>query len=227
MSRRRRFRPWLRRPMGFRREMSGRYPHWLLSAVAGIGLALLAIHLLEAGLRPVARDMALVQLQSTVSSMIQASVSATLADEGVSYADLVTLRTDRAGDITAMTTSTARMNALRDSVLDRLLPQAAALEGEVLDIPVGSLTGLTLLSGRGPSVAVRVAAVAAAQADFRSDFTDAGINQTRHQIVLDVQVTLVVLIAGETVEETVSVSVPAAETILVGQVPQVYLQGIG
>ena len=215
------YRPWLRKPGRRTGAPGGR----LLPALLGVGLALLAIHGVEAGLGPAARTLALAQLRSTVTAMIQATVDQTLAGEGVAYSDLVTLRTDDTGAITAMTASAPRMNALRAQILDDLIPQAAALDSGTLGVPLGDLTGLTLLSGRGPRVPVRVLSVVSADAQFRSVFTEAGINQTRHQILLDVQVSLTVLIAGETVEAAVSSSIPAAETVLVGQVPQVYLQG--
>ena len=54
-------------------------------------------------------------------------------------------------------------------------------------------------------------------------FTSAGINQTLHQIMLDVEVEITLLIPGGKTETRVDAAVCVAETLLMGQVPDTYL----
>ena len=90
-------------------------------------------------------------------------------------------------------------------------------------MPVGSLTGISLFSGRGFSLPVEVVAVGSAHGDFQSQFTSAGINQTRHRILLEVTVSVEILLPGETMQTEICPQVPIAETVIVGQVPDTYL----
>ena len=99
-----------------------------------------------------------------------------------------------------------------------------SLDGQDLGIPLGSLTGLASASNLGPNIPVRVLTAATPSADFRNVFTSAGINQTLHQIMLEVQVEVTLLIPGGTVETVVEAQVCAAETLLVGSVPETYLE---
>ena len=58
-----------------------------------------------------------------------------------------------------------------------------------------------------------------------SSFEEAGVNQTCHRLTLTLQTEVAVLIPGEKLEISVEASVPLAETVLVGSVPAVYVNG--
>ena len=65
--------------------------------------------------------------------------------------------------------------------------------------------------------------MASAEGNYRNDFTSAGVNQTLHRILLDVSVTARLLLPGGVVETQVSTPVCVAETVIIGQPPQTYL----
>ena len=91
-----------------------------------------------------------------------------------------------------------------------------------LSIPVGSLSGSVLLAGRGPRISVRMESVGSSSANFENAFTSAGINQTKHQIVLNIDVAVSILLPGFSTATTVSNAVTVAETVIVGSVPDTY-----
>ena len=108
--------------------------------------------------------------------------------------------------------------AVADDVLERL-GQVSASE---LAVPLGTLTGSPLLAGRGPKLTVKMETMGTAAATFRDKFTAAGINQTKHQILLDVDVYVTILLPGITTYTKVSNEISVAETVIVGSVPQTY-----
>ena len=91
-----------------------------------------------------------------------------------------------------------------------------------LSIPVGTLTGSALLAGRGPRISVRMESVGSSSARFENRFTSAGINQTNHRIVLEVNVSVSILLPGFTTATQVANEVTVAETVIVGAVPDTY-----
>ncbi len=149
-------------------------------------------------------------------------MNGTLTSEAISYSDLVTLEKDAAGQVSVLATNTAQLNALRTEILDQVLTQVEQLDSQELGVPLGSLTGFATASDLGPVLPVRTAAVPTA--DFENVFTSTGINQTLHRIMLNVRVECTLLIPGGTVDTTVEAQVCAAETLLVGQVPDAYLE---
>ena len=93
---------------------------------------------------------------------------------------------------------------------------------EELGVPIGSVLLPELLSGRGPKIPVRVLAVRTSDAVFRSSFESAGINQTKHSIIIDIHVVITILTWTGTQEISVDSAVVAAETVIVGTVPTTY-----
>lgn len=218
---------WLRVPSARRGNArpvrTGRNRLWV-AAVLGVGLALLAIRLCDVALRPVVTAMAEAKTKNAVTLMMTDAITQTLSSEAISYDDIVTLQKDESGRIVAMSSSSAQMNALRAKLLADITEQAKTLDSNALGIPLGSLTGWVWLSNWGPLLPVRVLTVASADAAFRNLFTSAGINQTQHQVMLDVTVTVKLLLPGGAVEVPVSTQVSVCETIIVGDVPEAYLQ---
>jgi hypothetical protein len=69
-----------------------------------------------------------------------------------------------------------------------------------------------------------VLAIRNSDASFSSYFSEAGINQILHQLTMNVTVDVSILVLGNTRSLSVSSQVVVAETIIVGQVPDTYLQ---
>lgn len=196
----------------------------LLSGAVGIGIALLVISFFEAQLGPVLNAMASAKVSNVVTRSLDGAIAAQVEKSGLTYSDIITMEKDDSGRITALTSNMAVLNHLRTGILGTVVEAVEQIDTGDLAIPMGNLTGVNFLSGRGFSVPVEVVSVGSAHAEYKNLFTDAGINQTRHQIVLDVTVTVKILLPGDTMETDVTAQVPVAETVIVGAVPDTYLQ---
>ena len=218
-----RIRPWLRTPRrrGSRLERGGGR---LLPLVIGVGLALAVIFLIDSALRPTLTALARARVENAVTRIVNDAVNGTLTSEAISYSDLVTLEKDAAGQVSVLAANTAQLNALRTEILGKVLAQVEQLDSQELGVPLGSLTGFATASDLGPVLPVRVLTAAVPTADFENVFASAGINQTLHRIMLNVRVECTLLIPGGTVDTAVEAQVCAAETLLVGQVPDAYLE---
>jgi sporulation protein YunB len=118
---------------------------------------------------------------------------------------------------------TADSTRFKRLVTERLADRLESLDPSTLAIPLGTLTNVIPFSALGPSVRVRVQSVGDIQTSYVNEFTSAGVNQTKHSIYLQVDVTVYLLIPGEIVPVTVQDRVCVAETIIVGEVPDTYL----
>ena len=189
-----------------------------LSLLAGLLLGLGAIVWLNCQLRP----MVLAVSESTLSNQVSRIVSRVLGETEIDYSDLVQLRYDESGTLSAVTTQMETGNRLRGALVSRLLEELSALEERTVSVPAGSLTGLTLLSGRGVHIPVEVVGVSDVDSRFDSSLTPAGINQTLHRIDLVVTTDLTLLLPGGPVTHAFISRVTVAETVLLGQVPENY-----
>ena len=195
---------------------------------AGIWLTLLALALLAAvasllwHLKPVMASMATARVSNTVNRIVSAAVNEAVADGEIDYQNFVIFDKDDTGHITALRSNVAEVNRMQGRIADEILLRLAEVSTSELEIPLGTLTGSALLAGRGPSLFVRMQAVGSASATFRNQFTAAGINQTRHQIFLDVDVYMSILLPGMKTSTKVSNEIAVAETVIVGGVPDTY-----
>lgn len=213
----------LRGKLWFSRRVNGNLLSLVLSAILGIGLAVWVIHALDGSVRPVLTEMARAKVTNAVTQIVDEAVAGTLEEDGATYRDMVELQTDASGQITALTSDSAQLNRLRNEILETIITQVDLLDSEELGVPLGNLTEFSIFSDWGPVVPVQVLSVATAKAEFRNQFSDAGINQTRHQIMLDVTVDVVLLIPGGTEQVRVESSICTAETVIIGRVPDTYL----
>ena len=196
---------------------------WLAGAL-GVLLAAALIFGLDLRLRPVVETMAEAKVTNAVTRLLDSAVTAEIQDRAITYSDLITVEKDESGRITALTSNMSALNDLRASILSDAVAAVDEIDTQSLAIPVGNLTGINFLSGRGFDLPVEVMTVGSAHAVFQSQFTDAGINQTRHQILLEVTVSVDILLPGGDLPAEITAQVPVAETVIVGSVPDTYVE---
>lgn len=190
-----------------------------------IGAILIALLLLiESQLRPVVEGVAAYQAKVFATRMVNDAVLAELAREGVGYSDFVLLSRNNNGDITSIQSDMVEINRLKAQVTDAVLRELEGMEASSIQIPLGTLMGNELTSGRGPMVELKVYPAGYVQTDIYSRFTDAGINQTHHQIMLGASVQMQAVIPGYSIRCEVTTSYCIAQTVIVGNIPDAYVQ---
>lgn len=188
-------------------------------------LALFVLFTLAAAafrLRPILEQVATTRVHSTVNRIVAQAVQDSVTSGEIRYEELVTLDKDNEGRVTVVRSNMAAFNQLQSQILDLILERIAQTSPRDLSIPVGNLTGSALLAGRGPRITVRMESVGSSTAWFENEFASAGINQTRHEIVLHVNVSVSILLPGFTTATQVANEVTVAETVIVGAVPDTY-----
>lgn len=195
-----------------------------LRRVFAIGLLLIVglTLLFRLRLAPMAERLMATQVDNQASDAINAAIAEQIEAGEIDYSRMITVEKDAQGNVTALRTNIAEINRLKTSVLERVDARLQNLSMEELGVPIGSIVLPELLSGRGPKIPVRVLAVRTSDAVFRSSFTGAGINQTKHSITIDVHVVITILTWTGTQEISVDSAVVAAETVIVGNVPTTY-----
>ena len=103
------------------------------------------------------------------------------------------------------------------------IAQAADSESLNIRIPFGNLLGSNLLMGRGPKIPVQVKMLTSSFVRFDNDLISTGINQSRHVITLVADVDIDIIIPLSTVSTTVETTILIAETVIVGRVPETYV----
>lgn len=198
-----------------------------LTVLVALFMAAALVFALELRARPLAEELARTQLQNEMTGRMERALLYELSARQLDYRSFVSVERSEGGGITAITANIAELNRLRANLLSDVL---ASLEEDgvlTIEIPMGSLVDLDFLWARGPSLRLHAISAGTVSAEYESEFTSAGVNQTLHRILLDIQIPLRLMLPGGYVDTSADTRLCVAETVIVGTVPETYLQVTG
>lgn len=174
--------------------------------------------------RLVIRDLAQTSVKNATSDLANDAVAKQIENGNIQYDRIVYFEKDINGRITALKTNIGEVNHLKTDILNIINGKILALDAADIGVPIGSLFLPEFFSGKGFVIPVHILAIRNSDATFSSNFLQAGINQTLHQLVMEVSVDAAVLVLGETSTFQVSSQIVVAETVIVGEVPNTFIQ---
>lgn len=169
-------------------------------------------------------ELAETSVRNATSDLTNIAIDSQIQSGNIAYDRIVYFEKDINGKITALKTNIGEVNRLKTDVLKTINQKILSLDTSDIGIPVGSLLLPELLSGRGPAIPIRILSIRNSDAEFYSDFSQAGINQTLHRLIMKVNIDVSVLVLGQVDSFTVTSQVIIAETVIIGDVPNTYLQ---
>lgn len=204
-----------------RRQNWRRHGRAYLLVLIPLMLALCYTLMLHA-IRPLLFDHAENYVVHEASFALYDVLTDTVYQNRAEYANLVELERDDEQNVTALKTDGILANHLKVQVSQAVYEALDELEHSKMEISLGSLLGPDLFGGFGPSFQIGISSLGYVQADFISAFTDAGINQTRHQIILEVTAEIRILTGLGGVDTEVTNQLVVSDTVIVGHVPEQY-----
>lgn len=174
-------------------------------------------------LLPLARQMAVTQVVNNASNIINDAIDSQIRNNAIDYNSMVSLEKNGDGSVSALKTNIAEVNRLKTQIIDQVNGELLDLDMEQIGIPIGNLLFPAFFSGRGFLLPVKVLSIQSSEATFENKFSQAGINQTLHQILMNISIQMLVVSPGGTDVAEVSSQVVVAETVIVGMVPDNYL----
>ena len=197
---------------------------WLWRLFWLLLILIAAFCLFRSRFRNVIRELAETQVKNTTSDLTNDAIAKQIAAGNIAYDRIVYFEKDLDGRITAMKTNMTEINRLKTDILNLINDEILALDTSDIGIPLGSLFLPEFFSGKGPAIPVHILSIRNSDANFASHFSEAGINQTLHQLTMVVSVDVAVLVLGETSSFNISTEVVIAQTVIVGEVPNTFLQ---
>ena len=166
-----------------------------------------------------------VELKS--KSMTTQAINSAIADVlggTITYNDLVNIVTNEIGDVELIQANTLKVNMLSKDIARSTETKLDTFGQSGIKIPLGTFTGMTFLVGKGPSLTLSTMPIGAVTCAFESIFESAGINQTAHRIYLNVTADVGVVLPFTTRKLRTSQAVMVSENIIIGKIPDVYLE---
>jgi len=174
---------------------------------------------------PIVVSLSQEKVRSLSTSVISESVEDVLSTSHVSYSDLVNVEYNDKREITLISTNSIEINNLVRRITYQVQVKIDAIGNQGVEIALGTFTGIPFLYGLGPEVSVKLVPIGTVNTKFDSSFTSAGLNQTLHRLYFTVNVNVGVVLPSMTKNFLTSLEVELCESVIVGKVPEVYLQG--
>ncbi|NLT20300.1 MAG: sporulation protein YunB [Syntrophomonadaceae bacterium] len=205
--------------------MYGRYKWRRRFTIAMLILIILSIiysdYKIKMSLMEIAESKAQIEETEIINRIINEQVV-----NHIEYTDIVTIHKDDKGKIVLIQPDTIMMNKIMSNTVMEIAHALNTMGEREIRIPMGALFGSRILAGYGPGMKVRIIPTGQVYVQFMNKFDQAGINQTRHLVYFNVDSKIKIAVPFINEEIKVSTTVPIAETIIVGEVPDTYVNFI-
>lgn len=183
----------------------------LVTAVVG------AVSVLEFTLRPTIMTLSEAKARIVAVEAINDAVQMVIG--GVEYRNLVNVRTDNQGRVVLLQYNSMEINRLATEAIAAIQNRLKQMSGERFAIPLGQVLGSKLFSFYGPRIWVNLVPIGTVQVKVKENVNEAGINQVRHMIYLEVKAWMKVVIPLVSEDIEVVSQIPVTEVTTIGEVP--------
>jgi len=194
----------------------------ILSVIIIVAIFIIVDIKLKSSILQLAKSQAQLKETAAINRIVNEKVV-----NNIEYKDLVSIHKDDQGRIVLIQPNTIMLNQIMTQTVVEVSNSIAKMREDTISIPAGQLLGPAFIAGYGPKFQVKIIPAGEVQVNVLNKFNQAGVNQTRHLIYFEINSNI--KIAVPYLDETIRVStvIPLAETIIVGEVPETYLNFSG
>ncbi len=196
-------------------------PKKYINVVTIIIIAICTVMFLLNTITPVYNRLCESEAKATATKIVNNTIDNVM--DKYTYNDLVTISKDNNGKINSIQANITTLNKLVSEISSNIQNSIDSQENRDIYIRLGSFTGITILSGRGPKVPIRISSIGNIDTELSSQFESAGINQTIHKINLKINCEIQILTPFNTITSSIDENVILAENIVIGEIPESYL----
>lgn len=192
----------------------------LLAAV----LCVACVAAVDSRVRPLVQSYGQMSARRSAMLAVHGGVERVLGASSAAYRRFVTVERDDSGRVLSLETDVTAINQVKAAISNAVIEELSAREKQVIQLPLGSLLGGSFFTGRGPFLPITVHTGGTVIATLSDEFSDAGINQTKHSVYLDMQVLMTAALPLEKTSIELETRFLLCESVLVGDVPQTVLE---
>lgn len=160
-------------------------------------------------------------IKNLTVNALNSAVSSTI-DENV-YNNLITITKNNNGDVVLMQVNPQNVNLLNTSIILNAQNNLRLMGDAGFSVPLGTFSGISIFNGIGPKINIKMVPIGSVNCSFLSQFNSVGINQTHHKIYLNITASVCILLPITNKTITTMQQVLVAENIILGSVPETYL----
>lgn len=165
--------------------------------------------------------------EATIRSITTVAVNDAIyytLNDNLRYEDLITINYDESGNVSTITTDSLKINRIARDTAYLSQENLTRMSAEGIMVPIGALTGIEALAGFGEKINIKIIPISNVECRFVSKFVDAGINQTKHSLYLEIVSDISIIMPTQTKNLASTIEVLICESVITGKIPDTYLQ---
>lgn len=206
------------------RQMGIKKPFVLFLFLFIIFLILFCIISYVKRVSPIIKDMCESNANAVSVKIVNNSVYDYISDK--EYSDFVNIEKDNSGNIKSISANTKSINKMTNEISNNLIKLMEENEESYIRVPIGSFSGTNFFAGIGPKIKVKSMPSGTVDVKLLSEFSSVGINQTKHTLSLDITISMRIIAPFFTDALTYNSKVIIAETVIVGDIPELYYDNL-
>lgn len=192
--------------------------------VAIISLLLIAVaYIAQRNVTKILISVSEATIRSITTVAVNDAIYYTLNDD-LRYEDLITVTYDPEGNVSTITTNSLQINKIARDTAYLSQENLTRMSEAGIQVPIGALTGIEALAGFGSKINIKIIPISNVGCRFVSKFEDAGINQTKHSLYLEIVSDISIILPDKTSNLASTIEVLICESIIAGKIPEAYLQ---
>lgn len=204
---------------GFLHKKSTKF--FLILIVLIVILSVVAIYF-SRNVKPIVLDYSKATVRALgVNAVNQAAII--VINNELKYEDLFQIEYDNNHKVSMIKANSPEINTLARNMATVTQNNLRTIGMQELYIPLGTFSGINLLTGHGPDIVIKIMPIGNVLCDFKSQFIQAGINQTVHKIYIDVIVDISIILPIDDISVQVNTEILVCENLIIGEIPDVYL----
>ncbi len=192
----------------------------ILWIIALILLLLCMYKFIDKNIKPTVIAISEIRARSITTQTINDTIRIKIKRD-INYNDLIFVKYDNEGKVVLMQANTILMNSIAAEVALEVQEQLEKMSKSKIKVPLSNAFDTQIITL--PSISVQIVPQGAVSVDFATEFESAGINQTRHRIYIIVNTDIKMIVPLVTESLRITTNIPIAETIIVGDVPERYV----
>lgn len=190
--------------------------------VVAVSLIIALICTVENRITPVIKDVAAAQAENMANNAIEDAIVQVLSENEITYSSLVDIEKDNRGAVSTVKADTVSMNMLKNKISLAVSEKIQEIDSKKISIPLGTVVGISVFSGKGPLVTTEVTLASNVNLTIGNQFVSAGINQTLHEIIVNIDAVIFVIMPHSSTSAEVHTNFCIAQTVIIGTVPETF-----
>ena len=175
---------------------------------------------------PIIKTYTKAEINSTTEKAVNMAIS-NVINRTLNYDTLIDVNYSATGEIVSFSANQYEINSITREIVKETQYQMNTLGSDGLKIKIGTFLGVPFFVERGPNINLKLMPIGSVNGEFKSEFNSVGINMTKHSLYLYINTHISVVLPIKNYTVRTSTQVLLCESIIVGKVPEVYLQGGG